>query len=76
MSSALALSSLLISTGLTILLVLAPLALSRRRSLLENRAVKWRVILHFIMIGFACILVELGMMQKLDLRRPTEQRSR
>lgn len=59
---------LLVSIGLTVLLVLLPLFLFRREVLRgAGRGEKLRVIGYFLCLGFGYILVELGLMQRFVL---------
>ena len=58
---------LVISTLLTILLVVVPLALFRRGALTQDRGLKMRVLGYFLCLGFGFILVELGLMQRFIL---------
>lgn len=58
---------LLVSVGLTLLLVIAPLAIFRRAALRTQRTKKLRLLCYFMMLGFGYILVELGLMQKFIL---------
>jgi predicted membrane-bound spermidine synthase len=58
---------LVVSTGLTLLFVVLPLALLRRDVLRERRGPKLRVLGFFLCLGLGFILVELGFMQKFVL---------
>jgi hypothetical protein len=56
-----------VSTLLTVILVVLPLALFRRDVLRVERGAKVRVLAYFLMLGFGFILVELGFMQEFVL---------
>jgi len=58
---------LIVSLGLTLLLVLLPLVLFRRAALRHNRGQKLRILGYFLFLGFGFILVELGLMQRFVL---------
>lgn len=58
---------LVVSLGLTLLLVVLPLVLFRRAALRQRRGDKLRVLAYFLCLGFGFILVELGLMQRFVL---------
>ena len=58
---------LIVSTVLTVVLVLLPLLVFRRRALTEDRGPKLRTLGYFLCLGFGFILVELGLMQRFIL---------
>jgi spermidine synthase len=58
---------LLVSVGLTLLLVVLPLAAFRREALRQDRRRKLKVLGYFLCLGLGFILVELGLMQRFIL---------
>src|SRR6266852_7632685 len=58
---------LLLSLGLTLLLIVLPLAVFRRDALGRWSSGKARVLIYFVCLGLGFILVELGLMQRFIL---------